>query len=430
MNSLPNSINYSEPIPSLPDNTTKYSVALAPVNGSTFGAGGQQIIFQFANRGFLDPSSIYLRYRGTITSGATASNMLGTPVYTPFQRLEVQIGSQTVDSINNYNQVCNLLVNTTFSVADKYGQQAAYGWSVDTTVNSPLVPSTAVIPSLEQLDGRIVPVNITDVFSFAAPLPCLLTNCDKMLPLFAMPTITLILTTDALASMYQVTTALTGFALSNMELCYDFIDMGSEIEAICRGMGPKIFIKSQSFSNSAVTIPIASNGSQSIIFNQRYASVKAAFVLFSGALYNKTFESVDITNGSGTLSLSVSGVSYPQKSYDTANNRAGILQELRRCVGSLYDSKNAMSINSAEFNSMDNIVNAVASQPGKFYCGFNLEKMHSNVLLSGISTNNSNISVNIQQSVATTVIRTCSLILGYDALIEIDMINRQASVKV
>ena len=84
MNSLPNSVNYSTPIPSLPDNATKYSVALQPVNGSSFLAGGQQIIFQFANRGFLIPDSVYLRYKCAIVNGATASAMLGTPVYTPF----------------------------------------------------------------------------------------------------------------------------------------------------------------------------------------------------------------------------------------------------------------------------------------------------------------------------------------------------------
>ena len=429
MSALPNNINYSEVINSLPENTTKYSVSLQPVNGSTFGAGGQQIIFQFANRGFLDPNSICLKYRGTVTNAVATTYMLGTPVFTPFQRLEVQIGSQTVDSINNFNQVANLLVNTTMSVSDKYGQQSSYGWSMDTAVSTPLVQGTVGIPSLEQLDGRLIPIGI-DYYSVAAVLPCLLSNCDKMLPLFAMPTISLILTTDALASMYGVTTNLTAFSLSNFELCYDFIDFGSEIEAICRGMGPKIFIKSQSFSQSGVTIPVASNGSQSIIFNQRYASVKAAFVMFSGALYNKTFESVDITNGSGSYSITVSGVNYPQRSYDAVNAKGGILQELRRCVGSIYDSRNSMSVNAAEWGVMDNVANQNYNQPGKFILGFNLEKYHGNTLLSGISTNNSNISVNINQSVATAVIRTCSLILGYDALIEIDMVNRQASVKV
>ena len=425
MSSLPNSVNYSEVINSLPENTTKYSVALAPVNGSSFGLGGQQIQFQFNTRGFLDPQSTYLRYKLNITSSTTASAIFATPVYTPFQRLEVQVGSQTIDSINNFNQVANLLVNTTFSVADKYGMQSAYGWSVDGPTAGAIN-----IPTLEQLDGRVIVTSATESVSMAAPLPCILSNCEKMLPLFAMPTITLILTTEALANMVSVVTTLSNISITNVELCYDFVDFGAEIEAVCRGMGPKVYIKSQSFSQSAVTIPSASSGSQSLIFNQRYASVKAAFVLFGGPAYNKLFDSVDITSNTGSYSLTVSGIQYPQKPLDAQNNKSGILQELRRCVGSLYDSKNSMSINTAEFNMTDLSNTITIDRPAKFYLGFNLEKYHGNTLLSGISTNNSNISVNIQQSNSTSTTRTCSLILGYDALIEIDMLNRQASVKV
>ena len=195
-------------------------------------------------------------------------------------------------------------------------------------------------------------------------------------------------------------------------------------------MGPKGYFKSQSFSQSAVTIPAASSGSQSLIFNQRYGSVKAAFVQFGGPAYNKLFDSVDITTNTGSYSLTVSGIQYPQKPLDAQNNKSGILQELRRCVGSLYDSKNSMSINTAEFNMTDASNTITIDRPAKFFLGFNLEKYHGNTLLSGISTNNSNISVNIQQSNSTSTTRTCSLILGYDALIEIDMLNRQASVKV
>jgi hypothetical protein len=110
MNSLPSSVNYAEALPSLPENATRYSVALQPVNGATFGPSSQ-IIFQFPNRGYLIPDSVYLRYRGSLTAvtGAYTGNMFGTPFFTPFQRLETQFGSVTVDSINNYHQVCNML---------------------------------------------------------------------------------------------------------------------------------------------------------------------------------------------------------------------------------------------------------------------------------------------------------------------------------
>ena len=51
MNSLPSSVTYGEVLPSIPENATRYSVALQPTNGATF-ATSSQIQFQFPNRGY------------------------------------------------------------------------------------------------------------------------------------------------------------------------------------------------------------------------------------------------------------------------------------------------------------------------------------------------------------------------------------------
>lgn len=418
MNSLPSSVNFAEPIPSLPESSIKYDVALQPVNGQTFSMGGNQIIFQFPNRGYLDPQSVYLRYRATITNATTASNILGCPFSAPFQRLETQFGSVTVDSINDWNQVNHILTNITLDVAQKYGMQSSYGYTTSPT------------PTIEELDSRAIPV-AGEVATFAGPLPCMLTNIqDKLLPLWAMPTISMVLTTDALSNVINPTGTVTGITLSNLELCFSFVEFGPEVDAMVRGMGQKIYVKSQSFSNASVNVASGQNGSTSLIFNQRYASCKAAIVTFNGAINNKKFEAVDITNNSGDYSLNISGIQYPQKPYSALNNKTGILQELRKCVGSIYDRTNNMSINNLEFTSIDSVANTSLTAPGKFYLGFNLEKLHSGALLTGISTNNSNITVNITQSVATTVVRTCNLLLVYDSLIEIDMLSKSASVKV
>lgn len=426
MNSLPSTVNYAEAIPSLPENATRYSVALQPVNGSVF-APSSQITFQYPNRGYLIPDSVYLRYKlawtATAAGGGIATSILGTPFFTPFQRLETQFGSVTVDSINNYHQVCNMLTNTTMDWAQKYGNQYNYGWN------------SAAPATTEQMDGSAIAAadGATASLSLAGPLPCLLTNItDKLVPLFAMPTITQVLTIDSLSNIMLNSTnfsATVPLVISNVELCFDFIELGSEVDAMVRGMGPKLYIKSQSFSNASVTVPAGANGSQSYIFNQRYASVKGAFVLMSGGAVNKLFDAVDSTNNSGSISLNVSGVQYPQKPYSTLNNKAGIVIELRKVMGSIYDKNNSIAINAAEFNQLDTSITTVPI-PGKFYCGFNLQKLHSNALLTGISTNNSNITVNIEQTVAVTVQRQCNLILAYDALLEIDISLKQASVKV
>lgn len=418
MNSLPNSVNYAEPIPSLPENTQKYSVSLQPVNGQTFTVANNQIIFQFPNRGYLIPDSVYLRYKLVTANATTASNMLGCPFSAPFQRVETQFGSVTVDSINDWNQVNHILTNLTMDVAQKYGMQSSYGYSVSAT------------PTIEELDSRVIPI-AGETLYLAGPVPCMLTNItDKLLPLFAMPTISMVLTTDSLSNIINPTGTVTSMTLSNVELCFDFVEFGPEVDAMVRGMGQKIYVKSQSFSNASVNIPTGQNGSSSLIFNQRYASVKAAIVSFSGAVNNKKFDAVDITNNTGDYSINISGIQYPQKPYSALNNKGGILQELRKCIGSVYDRANSMAINTLEFNRLDSDVNQVYTAPGKFYLGFNLEKLHSGSLLTGISTNNSNITVNITQSTATGYVRQCNLLLVYDSLVEIDVLTRQSSVKV
>lgn len=421
MNSLPASVNYAVPVPSLPENSVKYSVALQPVNGQTFGMGGNQIIFQFPNRGYLVPDSIYLRYRATITNTAV-DYIIGCPFSTPIQRVETQFGSQTVDSINDWNQVNHILTNTTMDVAQKYGMQTAYGYQ------SGAAGAVVNPPTLEDLDGRFV-LAAGESTSFAGPVPCMLSNIqDHLLPLFAMPTISMIFTTEAIANV-RLGTTITALTMFNVELCFDFVEFGNEVDAMVRGMGPKIFIKSQSFSNSSVNIGAGANGSQSIVYNQRYASCKAAIVSFSSQSNNKKFDAVDITNNTGDYSLNISGVQYPQKSLSALNNRAGILQELRKTMGSIYDKTNSMSINNLEFLAIDSTAVTVANAPGKFYLGFALEKLHSNALLTGVSTNNSNITVNINQSTATSAAHQCNLLLVYDALIEIDVVNKQATVR-
>ncbi len=105
-----------------------------------------------------------------------------------------------------------------------------------------------------------------------------------------------------------------------------------------------------------------------------------------------------------------------------------MLIELRKVIGSIYDKNNSLSINSREYSCIDSTVTEI-TVPGKFYIGFNLQKLHSNALLTGISTNNSNISVNIDSTATTGSARQCNLILAYDALIEIDISSKQASVK-
>ena len=116
--SLPLQLDYSQSITELPE-CTNYEVTLTPATGATTFLPGGLVKFDFQQRGFIDPTSIVVRYKYAMTSLINAK-MIATPAYAPFQRLETLIGSQIVESINQYNQVAGFLyVNTQMDVAMK-----------------------------------------------------------------------------------------------------------------------------------------------------------------------------------------------------------------------------------------------------------------------------------------------------------------------
>jgi hypothetical protein len=419
---LPQSVNYADSLPSLPDNTQQIPVVASPVNGQTF-TSGSQIQFDLLNRGFLVPDSMYLRYTTTVTNtGAFQVYQIGCPAYNPFNRLDVQVGSQTVDTIQSYNVLMNMLTNVTLDVAQKYGLQSGFGYLNNTTV-----------PSLEQLDARdLGAVATTQSYSLGAPLMSILSNSDKLIPLFAMPQIRIVLTMDSIASCFNIASggAVTAFTLSNLELCYKVIDMGGNVEDMVRSMGDKIYIKSQSFSCASQTLGSGSSGYNELVFNQRYASVKGLFAINGGTTIgaNKAFDSTDVTTGNGEYSFSIGGVIYPQKPISSLINRAGALMELKSATGSIFDKSNAFAINSVEF-SANSATATTAQAMGKFFIGTSTEKLNSDSLLTGISTQNSPISYRISTGTATGQAHLITLVVNYDALWEVDTVNRQVAVK-
>ena len=418
MTALPYSMDYTQQHLSLPDNIVSTNITLSPVNGSTF-APSSVIQFDFLNRGFIDPQTIFLRYKWALTSAAGAQ-MIGTPVYTPFVRLETLIGSTVVESQNQYNQNCHLLTQLTTSVSAKYGLQSAYGYT-----------GNGAVASLSEMDGRVMTLDETG--SFSGMLPGLLSNSEKMIPAFAMSQIRVQLTMDSLANMFAVLATPinpTAFVLSNVELCYTMVDAGPAVENMVRSLGT-FYIKSQSLANSSVTLANGTTGSISLVYNQRLASVKSAFVLFTGTSalsLNKWGDFYDPTQSNGELNINVGGIQYPQRPLSTLSNKNGILQFLRNATGSIYDKSNELSINALEWNRSVTVASTTA-EPSKFIFGINLEKIHTPALLTGISTQNSAITVQLSTSTATVMAHTVNLVLAFDALIEIDTNTRMVSVK-
>ena len=450
---LPKELAYAPSLPSLPECSSK-EVVLSAVNGNSFVAGNL-VQWDFPQQGFLDPASLYLRYRVSLPQVATNQYFLKKiPVYTLIQKLEVLFGSQVVETINDYNVWTNLWSDIQMDVAQRYGSATSLGMTGDV--------SDYKITLLSQAsDGAILkPENVgTQNISLSAPLPCILSGAEKLVPLGMMPQVRLQITLESIANAFGLPTGANAqlpasVTFSNMELCYTSVDFGGEVQEMVKSMGDKIYIKSQSVSAMGNNVSVASVGTLDLIYNQRLASVKSLFATFCpitagvAVAVNGKLDSVDITSANGSLVFNIAGVNYPQREVSTLYNRSSVMTELRKACGALHADAFFPCIARNEFNALDSAPPASEvmsftnnggaigttatsiTNPAKFYFGVNTEKLTTNgVLLSGISTQSAPISLRIQLGTATTYGYNVSVFALYDTLLEIEPLMRNASVK-
>lgn len=424
---LPKEIAYSPSLPSLPEcNNTE--VVLAPVNGATFGPS-QLIQIDIPSRGLLDPSSMYVRYKETTfnsTGSAISVGIKSIPLYTFFTKLETIIGSQIVESINNYGQVCAMWCNLTMDMAQKYGAQYQLGLSGDS-------------PTTQDGSGSItVSANGSHNISLAGVLPNILQSAEKLVPLEFMPNVRIQLTTASIAEAFGVTATApaivlpSNYSISNFELCYNQINFTGNVYDMIRSMGEKFYIKSQSWANMGASVSSGVVGTTELVYNARYSSVKSLFALLCGTsanCMNGVYDSIDLTANNGSYQFSVAGTNYPSRELSTINNKAGVMAELRKAVGGLHTGVNSTSINRTEFSYVDGGSTTLAEN-GKFIVGVNTEKLSTNnALLTGISTQNSPITFRIQNGNQTTYAYTVYLVALYDILIEVQPDMKNATVK-
>jgi len=435
---LPSQINYQEQLPSLMSGVQNLTQVLNPVNGSSFSTDGAQIIIDFPSRGFIDGSSIYFSYNMKITQGATAPSVVRCPAYSPFSRVDLYINNSLIESINDYNIIANLWTELYLGPNEKAGVQTAFGYS-------------NTDGAITKYDSRLLTTAVANDYKVSAPLICsMLSSMDKFLPAFACGQVRLVFTLDALNNYTTFTaTRPTSFSLTNFQVTYDLIDFGAEVEQAVMSL-PQVVIKSSGYINQSVTVPIGTSGNQSFVFNTRLASIRNAVLSASCAadavFVNGKFDSPNLAGGgsatftAGTpsfFSLNIGGQVYPQAGPLSTLNQAAILMELRKATGSLYDWSKAMSINNIEFAYIEtgyNTVNTNAlttpQESGKFYIGFDLNKINSasKAMLNGTSSQNSPIVAQVNFAAATTLAKSLNLTSQYDGILTIDTRTKQISV--
>jgi hypothetical protein len=430
---LPASVDFSRRQPELPDSTTSTLMSISPNNGLSFGPG-QQITFDLPSRPglFIDGKSVFIRYKVTYTSGATAGVIRRKPVYTNFARLDEYIGGVPVNSVNQYNQVANMWTDINCNISDVYGQQFSYGLS-----------QTAAFLDVDGV--TLATTSGTNDFYVAAPLVCsFLQGTDKLYPTGSSAPIRVQLTVDSIYNIAVVAANVTAITISQPELCFSVVDMGVGVQQMIEASSPQLFIKTRAWANGTQGAANNTSGQQSLVYNHRYASIENLFFLSTPTdatkglnLWGDSLNPMGNATTSGNIQFSVGNQQFPQLPiYNLTGGRASVQQYLRECTGQIADQRNTMAIFNQNFNYFPDVsgTNTTADVPAKFIIGVPLSRLNppspyqTTSLLAGMSAQSTPITVNLLSGTAFTSAMQFNLIAEYSQLIVIDTMSKQVSV--
>lgn len=445
--SLPSSLDFSKALPELPNGTTATLMSVQSTNGISFSTG-QTIQFDLPSRSglFIDGKSVFLRFKLTVPAGATASGVRRKPAYSPFSRLDEFVGSVPVNSIYQYNQVANALVDLRYGVADVFAQQYAFG----------LTDSPAA--GWADVDGQAIAATGTGYFYCAAPLiGSFMQECDKLIPTGLMAPIRVQLTIDSLNNILSDTTS-ASLTLTNPELCFAALDFGPQVESMITSMAPKIYLKSGGVANASQNLGTAVSGFMTLPFNHRYESIKNLYFLTTttnAKAVNGIMDSWNVLSSAagsnsgagGTFQVQIGQAVYPQLPINSATGGLGAIQQYNReCVGMISDCRLSQCTIASAFNqyasnntaSSLSMVAGDANNPGpaKHIIGVPLSRINQPnpystlALMSGVSAASTpiNVLLNIGTTTQAGILYSASLIAEYDMLIEIDVMTKQVRV--
>ena len=419
---LPPQLNYSQ-LNSLPGNTVNTSMVIAPSNGSGF-LPGSVIYFDLPASGYMDGSTLYMRYTFNCLATVANSFIRGCPAAAPFSRLELTAGSNTIENIPYYNVLYNLMSKVKLNAAQK-AASPHLGY-IDS-----LPAASGTAPTLVNCNGRIITYNAAaQSMTFAFPVLCSLSQAEKLIPLGMMNAIRFAFTLDATANyMYQAATGvLAGVSLSGCELCYDICQFGPDVDQQIRSTSQMINIKSRGFGLQSQPISTGFVGNTSLTYQMRYSSIISLFALLTPSRGGLTFDSADICSGSGNYQFSVNGTQYPNRALDAAQ-KSGVYQELMLAVGALHNANANMSITAGEWNSTDATAAGTYATPQYFAIGVNTEKLSSATsLLSGISSREAPVIFTVNCNSATNYGYTVICVAMHDKIIQVDTQLKQVNM--
>jgi len=473
---LPASLKYDLP-PSMSDSARAYSVNVAPdgitsvtapVGAISYATTVAQPAFTSQNVSFTIPSgmsdSVFmdcaattLSFTLTYTVGTAASvsgtnaaaNLIGSAA-SFFDALQLYSNNVPIETINQYGLLQNFLLQNTANLSERNGG-LSIAMGADTNSATGIELATAATGTFR--------------YSFCIPLLSVIGyNTDKFFPVGSVNNLQLIMTTAALSPIvaYAPTittnvTLSTGPTLSEFRLNMKYVDVGDVAAAMLRQtlQDGKWFIKSTTYTNSAVSIPSGSQGAQQVLLQIRNSSVRSVLHQFGIAAGNVSpngaYDAVNI--GQNLRQLQVGGAFFPNYPINDSQRPAEGYQYLIGALGGsipksygtvvtreMYNSVGGASVPAGSDNALvlpatvaraaptgsDGGSVSVIKFPASAYYGYDLEKS-AGILFQGINTRASPPFLNLNLAGATGSTVTCQSWGMSDVVLVIDHESKQCT---
>ena len=414
--SLPREVEYR--VSSLPAEVSTSSFVSRAVNGNSFQTGQQVQVNLIQNRGtYLIPSSMYATFSINVTAdGADTNVLLGLPGVSVIERSDIFANSTSIDTINNYNGIVNMLYNGKLGVSEKMGLSKCLG-------------NQFVENACNEVDSRTITAGTgANILSVAVPLCNILTLMDKLLPLDSAEYRVYLTIADILNISCKddgTASTLTGFSVSDFQIHYKGVTFDSQTDLMIKSQvqpDGAIYFKSESYQSSVANLPTASSGSVAFPFANSLTSIKSLqtqfcrsdrFKVGCAASYNPNFTQ---------FNYEVGGRNYPQTALSSTAEAAVTLEFLESIHGIMSHPDAAQT--SLSDNNWRGLNVAFGSDSfkdlPKSYFGYNSEKLPSSTALNGISSQNSNIVVRLSIGTATTATATILQIFHHDCILKYD----------
>jgi hypothetical protein len=466
---LPSALKYDLP-PSMSDSARAYSVNVAPdgitqVSGATsnisFTANtvnqaqfsSQVVSFTIpsgmSDAVFMDCMNTTVSFTLTYTVGTAASVTGGvckllSSAASWFDTLVLYSNNTPLETVNQYGLLSNFLLQNTVNYAERTGGIGiCMGADTNSLTGIDLATATAA----------------TYRYNFCLPLISLIgVNTEKYFPVGSVNNLQLQLTTANLIPIVTYCTAVaTNVALtvaptlSEFRLNMKYIDVGDQAAAMLRQtlQDGRWYIKSSTYTNSAVTIPSGSSANQQLLLQIRNSSVKSVYHQFGIPIGlvspNGAYDAVNIGTTSRQLqvggnyipNLPINDVQRPAEGYAyliqalggsiAKSYGTGVTREMYSSVGGIAavpsGADNALVLpattaRAAPTGSDGSSLSVLQFPSGAFY-GYDLEKV-GGILFSGISTRAAPPFLNLFLSTATNAVVNCQAWGLSDVVLVID----------